>query len=115
MAGAVKFPAGFMVTVVRPGKPNRQGDAGPSTEHIIGPCGFQSADGQENNERGDQAIYSATLLAPVGSDVLATDRVRIDAGPFAGTYSVVGPPSAAVSPFSGWAAGTRIRLRDVEG
>jgi hypothetical protein len=100
-----------MAAVVRPGEEDGQGDAGPDTEHTIGPCGYQWNAGEETTSRGDTVTYSGTLFAPAGSDVRALDRVRFDGR----LYEVLGSPSDDTSPFSGWRPPMRVRLRDVEG
>lgn len=61
------------------------------------------------------AIDKLTAIFPYGSPVKRTDRVRVLAGPYAGTYDVDGRPAHWRTPWSGWEAGTEVRLTEVAG
>lgn len=50
-----------------------------------------------------------TLLAPPGSDIVPTDRVKLGGL----TYQVKGLPTDWNNPFTGWAPGIEVRLERV--
>lgn len=56
-----------------------------------------------------------TAIFPYGDPITATDRVEVKTGPYKGTYSVNGRPAHWKTPWSGWEAGTEVRLKEVSG
>jgi hypothetical protein len=95
------------VTVVRPTGRDAFGDPLPGTpaEHDIPGCLFAPGPSTENNTAAQQVDTDATVYAPPGADVLATDRVRARGN----LFDVVGDPQV-------WGrAGVVIVLRKVTG
>lgn len=75
-------------------------------------CAFDPGSSSEPLETGRTAVITQpTVYAPAGSDVLPADRMVVRGV----TYEVDGRPASWVSPFSGWAPGMTVVLRDVEG
>lgn len=100
------LPEGDDVTIVRPGTPTRDvygNDVpGPPTDIPLTGCGLAPADstGAGANEivdARDTVISGLTLFAPFGTDIRATDQVRV-AGAL---YDVYGQPGKFRSPFTG--------------
>lgn len=109
------------VTRVRPGTTVKRGDSVPNwapgavSELSISGCRFQPEIGNEqtSNSYGvgrDSVAHRGVLFAPVGADVLATDRVRIGTD----TYEIDGPPRHWSSP-TGALAHVELTLELVEG
>lgn len=97
---------GDTVTIVRPGPPTRDeygNDVpGPAVETVVPGCGISPRDstGAGSNEivQGRDTVVAGLLLyAPSGTDIRATDRVRV-AGVL---YEVDGQPGVFRSPFTG--------------
>ncbi len=77
------------VTVVRPGGRDQYGDpTGTATEFTVPGCLFAPGPSRELGLGAQQTVSDGTVYAPPGTDVRATDRVRV-AGVL---YSVVGDP-----------------------
>ncbi|MFE4857381.1 hypothetical protein [Streptomyces sp. NPDC056670] len=111
---------GETVTVVRPGPPTRDAYGnfipGPPTEITVPGCGIAPRDstgagGDEFAQGRDTVIAGLTLYAPSGTDIRATDRVRV-AGVL---YEVDGQVGAFRSPFTGSAGPVVAALRLVTG
>jgi len=69
--------------------------SGDTTEVELGRCLLfprRDPGSGEDNDRAEQVIGGLSLFAPAGSDVRATDRVRVPEGPYAGVWDVVGDP-----------------------
>lgn len=101
-----ELPQGETVTILRPGAPTRDayGNDVPSepTETDVPGCGIapQDANGAGGNEivQGrDTIIVGLVLYAPSGTDLRATDKVRVASL----LYEVVGQPGVFRSPFTG--------------
>lgn len=97
---------GETVTIVRPGPPSRDvygNDVpGPAVETVVPGCGIapRGSTGAGSNEivQGrDTVVVGLLLYAPSGTDIRATDKVRV-AGVL---YEVDGQPGAFRSPFTG--------------
>lgn len=67
---------------------------GSDEETVIAGCSFQPLGGVESTDRGESVTESATLFAPPGTDLAATDRVRFGAA----VYVVNGPPKVWTVP-----------------
>jgi hypothetical protein len=103
MTFTVPFPT--TITVVRPAVPDQFGDpTGTPTEHDIPGCvtwpagasGTRgSVGGNEDLDHADTVTQGLVVLAPGGSDVLVTDRVRVG-GPQ--LWEVDGAPAPYRSP-----------------
>lgn len=97
--------------VLRGGGLDADGDPlGDAVEQELGRCLLfprRNPGSGEKNGRGQQVIAGLTLFAPAGSDVRATDRVRVPEGPYAGLWDVVGDPGH-------WAARTAVGRSVVE-
>jgi len=66
-------------TVVRlrsSGTPPRHGAPAPVAETVITRCILIPRTSSEDQERADTVIVGYTLVAPPGTDLVATDRVR---------------------------------------
>lgn len=97
---------GETITIVRPGPPTRDvyGNDVPglAAEIMVSGCGIapQGGSGSGSTEivQGrDTVIVGLTLYAPAGTDIRATDRIRV-AGVL---YEVDGQPGRFRSPFTG--------------
>lgn len=97
---------GDTVTIVRPGPPTRDAYgndvAGSPVEVTVSGCGIAPRGGTgtgstEIVQGRDTVIVGLTLYAPAGTDIRATDRVRV-AGVL---YEVDGQAGAFRSPFTG--------------
>lgn len=101
-----ELPSGDTVTILRPGAPTRDGYGndvpGPPTEIPVPGCGIAPRDGtgagaNEDVDARDTVITGLTLYAPYGTDIRATDQIRV-AGDL---YEVDGLPGSYRSPFTG--------------
>lgn len=102
------LPNGETVTVIRPGPPTQDeygNDVpGTPTETDIPGCGIAPREGAgggseilQAQQVRDTVITGLTLYAPYGTDLRATDRVRVGGA----VYEVQGQPGAFASPFTG--------------
>lgn len=100
------LPDGDVVTIVRPGPPTRDiynNDVpGPPTEIQVPGCGIAPRDStgsgsNELTEARDTVISGLILYAPYGTDIRATDQVRVGGD----LYQVEGLPGSFRSPFTG--------------
>lgn len=107
------------VTVVRPGGRDRHGDPTGATEHTIAGVLVAPAGSSEDVSSGEQLADRWDLYLPVGSDIVATDRVRRALDPTPGDdaplpqrapWVVVGQPSPWRSPWSSWTPGMVVRV-----
>lgn len=63
-------------------------------------------------ERGRQGVVvGLTLYAPFGTDLVHTDRVKVDGV----LYDLDGEPGPWKSPFNGWEAGVEVALKRAAG
>ncbi|MFD5221344.1 hypothetical protein ACFWMH_27265 [Streptomyces tendae] len=114
------LPKGDTVVIVRPGPPSEDiygNDVpGPPTEIPVAGCGIAPRDGSgsgSNEMTGarDTVITGLILYAPYGTDIRATDRVRIDGD----LYEVDGQAGSYRSPFTGSAGPVVVALELVTG
>jgi len=114
------LPHGDTVTILRPGPPTQDeygNDVpGEATEIPVAGCGLaprdgNSTSGNENVQGRDQVVVGLSLFAPAGTDLRATDQVRV-AGVL---YQVDGQPGAFRSPFTGSAGPVVAALELVTG
>lgn len=115
-----ELPNGEAVTIVRPGPPTEDiygNDVpGAPTEIPVSGCGVAPRDGtgagaNEITDARDTVISGLTLYAPYGTDIRATDRVRVG-----GTlYEVDGLPGSFRSPFTGSTGPVVVALELVTG
>ena len=107
------FPFGVTLTVQRaPTKPDRYGQRVFADDHTIGPCAVDYSASTENTAHREAVTVDAVVYAPLGVDVLATDRIKL---PNMDVFRVVGAPALWVNPFTGWAPGVTIRLARTTG
>lgn len=115
-----ELPFGETITIVRPGPPTEDiygNDVpGPPTEIPIPGCSVSPRDGtgsasNELLDARDTVITGLTLYAPYGTDIRATDRVRIGAE----LYEVDGQPGSFRSPFTGSTGPVAVALELVTG
>lgn len=100
------LPNGETVTIVRPGPPTRDAYGndvpGAPTETDVPGCGLAPRDstGAGSNEivqARDTVITGLILYAPWGTDLRATDKIRVGGV----LYEVDGQPGSFRSPFTG--------------
>ncbi|WP_157119803.1 hypothetical protein [Nocardia xishanensis] len=102
-----------MLTVVRRGTANDrnwEGDYETPTEstHQIGPCDMKWLTDTEDNSTGELLQRLAQITAPLGSDVLATDGIRVPG--ITEDFVIDGAVRMTPNPFTGWATGVRFRI-----
>ncbi|WP_306365309.1 hypothetical protein [Nocardia sp. CC227C] len=105
------YPQGTMLTVVRRGAANAkdwQGDPiGPEATHQIGPCDLKWVTDSEDNTSGELLVLVAQVTAPAGSDVIASDRIRLPNG---NEFVIDGQVRDTPNSFTGWSSGVRFRI-----
>ncbi|MCA1191619.1 hypothetical protein [Saccharopolyspora sp. 6V] len=107
------FAHGITVTVHRGGGVDRFGDPiGDETVHEVAGCGFAPETSRELTDRRETVTTPATLYAPPGVDLRATDKVTV---PGEGTFHVIGKAARWSSPFTGWTPGVAVSLEEVTG
>lgn len=77
-------------------------------ETTVPGCWFEPTTRSEGSDGGESAQTRGTLYTPPGLTATHTQRVRIDAGPGTGTWSIYGKPKD-------WGLGLEIALAEVEG
>lgn len=78
------------VTVLRGRTRNTSGDlVGDDSSTEVTGCSVQPSSATESTDRGELLITNATLYAPAGTDIIATDCVQW----LGDIYSVNGPPA----------------------
>ncbi|MFI1485785.1 hypothetical protein [Streptomyces sp. NPDC020747] len=115
-----ELPSGDTVTILRPGPSTRdvyQNDVpGPPVEIPIPGCAIAPRDGtgagtNEIVDARDTVITGLTLYAPYGTDIRATDRVRVGGD----EYEVDGHSGSFRSPFTGSTGPVVVALELVTG
>lgn len=115
-----ELPSGETVTILRPGPPTRdvyENDVpGAPTEIPVQGCAVAPRDGTgagANEIVGDRdtVISGLTLYAPYGTDIRATDRVRVGGD----VYEVDGHSGSFRSPFTGSTGPVVVALELVTG
>lgn len=104
------FAQGISVTIERGGGRDQYGDPTPSVEHVVADCAVEPRVSTELDNRATTVIVGLTLMCPFGSDIVPTDRIRIDVAPWKGRYDVQGEPGHYRHPWTGWEAGTVVAL-----
>lgn len=85
--------------------------ANPDALEIPG-CGFNPGGSSEPTQDGRNAVITRPeVYAPSDADVQSGDRLVVRGD----TFEVDGKPAAWISPFTGWAPGTVIALKEVQG
>lgn len=101
-----ELPQGDMVTIVRPGPATEDSYGndvpGTPTEIPVPGCGIAPRDStgsasSELTDARDTVISGLTLYAPYGTEIRATDRIRVGGK----LFEVVGLPGSFRSPFTG--------------
>lgn len=115
----MSLPFGVTVTVHRYERDIKGVRTEVSTHTVSGvgvaPAGGSSGWGvasDENNVRGETVVIGEALYGPYDMDVQARDVVELPTGEL---YEVDGNPARWRSPLSGWAPGTVVNVRRVEG
>lgn len=116
MNNMVSF-ANRTITVIRPGRYQDHGSwyddwDNPEPETDIEGCIIFPGVSVEDNDRQDAQNVTYTVLAPEGSDVRTTDKIRVDVEPGL-DLAVYGRPRPERSP-TGRLNHLRIELRDWE-
>lgn len=115
-----ELPNGDTVTIVRPGPPTEDiygNDVpGPPSEIVVSGCAVAPRDGtgagaNEITDARDTVIVGLTLFAPHGTDIRATDRIRVDGD----LYEVDGQAGSFRSPFTGSVGPVVVSLELVTG
>ena len=111
---------GDVVTIVRPGAPTRDSYGndvpGTPTEFPVHGCAVAPRDGtgagaNEIIDARDTVIVGLTLYAPYGTDIRATDQIRVNGE----LYEVDGQPGSFRSPFTGSTGPVVVALELVTG
>lgn len=115
-----ELPAGDTVTILRPGPPTEDvygNDVpGTPTEICVPGCAVSPRDStgagtNEITDARDTVIVGLTLYAPAGTDIRATDQVRVNGE----LYEVDGQPGRFRSPFTSSAGPVVVALELVTG
>ncbi|MEV7013275.1 hypothetical protein [Streptosporangium sp. NPDC051022] len=111
----VPLPQGETVVILRPGARTRDSAGnylpGPDREIPVPGCAAWPTGSTEQVEAQDQTKELFTVLAPYGTDIRATDRVRL----YGRVFEVDGEPQSWKSPLTGTAPGIEIRLERTKG
>lgn len=105
---------GVTATVSRPAGMDADGNptAAPAP-HTVDGCGLAPAGSLEEHFQASTVEWDLDLLAPYAADIKAQDVVTLPGD--TARYQVHGKPSKWRNPFTGWEAGTVVRLKAVEG
>ena len=115
-----ELPQGDTVTILRPGPATQDAYGndvpGAPTEIPVGGCAVAPRDGtgagpNEIVDARDTVIEGLMLYAPFGTDIRATDRVRVGGD----VYEVEGQPGSFRSPFTGSTGPVVVALELVTG
>lgn len=111
------FLFGFTLHVTRRGDRARLGAPTKSGEHDVENCAAAPAGSTEFINGQSIVTEHDTIYCPFDADVLAKDLVTVPAGqPIdSGDYEVDGQPQRYRNPFTGWEAGTALRVVRVSG
>jgi hypothetical protein len=105
------FDQGMTVTVIRQAK-DRHGDPVAAAEHTVDWCAFAPAGSVEFTDNRDTVVTDSQLYAPAGSDITATDKVRL---PDTTVWHVNGDPAPWINPWTGERLGIVVTLTKVTG
>lgn len=110
------MPNGDTVGVLRSQGRDKFGDVSLDLHHEIHGVGidWSSTDTTNSGEVENRAavVSNVVMYCPVGTDILASDRVELPDGD---TYRVVGKPAPWKNPMTGWSAGVVVKLQRIEG
>lgn len=117
MGLVIMFAFGETITISRPGGTDPFGDPLPGATHPVDGCVIWQNSSTETMQGRDTIVTSMTVLAPVGSDILATDKVYLPGDDTAKSarWQVNGDPWRIQSPFTGWQPGSQVELLRVQG
>lgn len=109
------FPHGETVTVVRPGAPTEdqygnEVPGAPTSTDVPG-CAVAPRSSSEDLQARDQVIVGLNVWMPSGSDVRATDRMRVRGV----LYDIDGEPGLFATPFTGTSGHVQVSLTRVSG
>lgn len=109
------YPLGRTVTILRPGAPARDAHGnqipGPDVPTQVDGCAVWPRGSTENTNSRDQVFVGLAVLMPYGTDVRATDRVKV--GDL--IYEIDGEPGVHASPLTGSRMGVEVALARVTG
>lgn len=121
----MKFPHGITATVERPGGTDQYGNPLPGTTYTVDGCAPAPAGSTEKHGPEATVEWDLDLLIPYGAPLTPTPPSEEPAGIAAQDvvtlpgdttrYQVHGMPKHFRSPFTGWEAGTVVRLKGVAG
>lgn len=109
----MRLPYGVTVTRLRPPATDDYGDPLPGStgELDIPGCVVWPRGSSETNDASNTVIVGLELLAPAGTDLVPTDKVRVRGD----VYDIDGDVGEWTSPFTGTSAGLQVALKKVEG
>lgn len=111
----VGFPHGETITVIRPGTPTQDpygNDVpGTPTETDVPGCAVAPRSSSEDLQARDQVIIGLSVWLPTGTDVQATDQMRVRGV----LYDIDGEPGSYSSPFTGSGGPVQVALTRIEG
>lgn len=109
------YPLGRTVTILRPGAPFRDahGNEVPGAEAptLVAGCAVWARSSSENTDARDQVFIGLSVVMPYGTDVRATDRVKVGDV----IYEIDGEPGVHDSPLTGSRMGVEVSLSRVTG
>lgn len=109
------YPLGKTVTILRAGPPTRDahGNKVPGADvptQVVG-CAVWPRSSSENTNGRDQVIIGLSVVMPYGTDVTATDRIKVGDV----IYDIDGEPGVHDSPLTGSRMGVEVALTRVTG
>lgn len=117
-----RFPYGLTITVERPTGTDRHGNPQPPNVHKVEDCatappGTTALGTSESTIDAMTVVWDLDLLAPIDCDIKPQDSVVLsdDPQPEDERFQVFGQPRRYSNPFTGWRAGTVVRLKGAEG
>ena len=109
------FPHGETVTIIRAGTPTEDpyGNEvpGPTTETDVSGCAVAPRSSSEDLQARDQVIVGLNVWMPSGTDVRATDQMRVRGI----LYEIDGEPGSFATPFTGTVGPVQVSLTRVSG
>jgi len=104
------FPYGVTVTVTPQTTDNFGNRTAGSPVEVAG-CVVYQTPGVETVEGQDTLVYTATVIAPPGTSIAATDRLTIDGA----VFEVASQAIEWRSPLTGTEPGVQVTVRRVQG
>lgn len=109
------YPLGKTVTILRPGPPTKDAHGnkvpGPDVPTPVEGCAVWARGSQENTDARDQVTIGLSVVMPYGTDVRATDRIKVADV----IYEIDGEPGIHESPLTGARMGVQVALTRVTG